>query len=344
MESRKYPPYLFDVDFDALSAPPEPEVDETPPPLTFSEAELQAARDTAYEAGKAEGIAQANAGLEQEINEAVRALELRFDELRELQVRANEETMRDSVRVAATIAAKLFPDYALRHGLGEIEAFVKETISTLFPEAEVVLRVPAALAEKIDARLAPTAAATGLGEHLKVVADPALGPADCRMEWGNGGAERDCGKLMEEIDSIVARFIEHSAQSQSPAAPEQVRAPAESPAADTNSQPAQETAGDADTFADTAVPLASEPSPEPAEPPQSPANVIREPRPVEPIAETAPVEEPARKNDEAMRASAPDSVASMDAPPSAGRYAGTSRDTARNTGLAGRDRDGRHEA
>ncbi|NKB56628.1 MAG: hypothetical protein GKS00_09845 [Alphaproteobacteria bacterium] len=210
MESKKYPPYLFDVDFDALALPPEPEVvEEEPAAPTFSSEELQAARNDAFEAGKAEGIAQSNSGFESQIEQMVTALQGNFATLSSAQRNANETTMRGAVMIASTIVTKLLPEYAKQHGLSEIEAFVKSTLSTLFAEAEVVVRAPESLAEELATRLSPVADAMGLVGKLKVAADPTLGPADCRMEWGNGGAERNGERLLSEIETIVARFLEH---------------------------------------------------------------------------------------------------------------------------------------
>lgn len=199
------------MDFDALSLPAEPvEEEETPPPPTFSESELKAAQDAAFQAGKAEGFAQANTGFEHQIADTIRSLQSEFTTIAHMQNATNHETMRDSVEVAAMIVRKLFPEYAKIHGLAEIEEFVKATISSLFTEAEVIVRVPEDLAEEFTSRLIPVAAASGLGENLKIVPDPALGPADCRMEWGNGGAERKADQLLSEIELAVERFIEHN--------------------------------------------------------------------------------------------------------------------------------------
>lgn len=274
MERKKYPPYLFDVDFDALSLPPEPEeVEVAPPPPTFSEDELQAARDTAFEAGKAEGYTQANSGFEQQLAQTISALQTSFSAVAAAQNAANQETMRDSVAAAAAIIRKLLPAYARTHGLAEIEEFVGATISTLFSPAEVVIRAPEPLAEGIAERLAPAAAASGFGENLKVVPDPALGPSDCRVEWGSGGAERNAERLLAEIDAIVDRFIEHSeippvasAVSDPPPLPTEA---VEMPSAPETAAPAAPTADNSGAIpatAQDAVEVAAIPEPQIAEP------------------------------------------------------------------------------
>jgi two-component system response regulator FlrC len=210
VENKKYPPYLFDLDFEASALPPEPEiVEEVPPPPTFSSEELQAARDEAFEAGKAAGVAQSNTEFETQIAEATASIQKNFSTLSAAQAEANEATMRDAVKVASTIVKKLVPEYAKLNGLAEVDAFVQATLSTLFAEAEIIVRTPEAITAEISNRLEPVAMASGLSDRLKVVVDPALGPMDCKIEWGSGGAERNSEQLIAEVDAVVARFLEH---------------------------------------------------------------------------------------------------------------------------------------
>lgn len=281
MESRKYPRYMFDVDFDAQKLPREPEiVDEEPPPPTFSIAEMEAAKQEAHEAGKADGIAQSNAGFEHQINETLNTLQQNFAALVAAQNEANDATMRDAVQVAATIVRKLLPDYTERHGLDEIEAFVKATLSSLFAEAEVVVRIPDAMADAIAGRLEPIAMATGLGDKLKVVPDAGMGPADCRLDWGDGGAERNGERLLAAIDTIVARFLEHGdTVSGEPDAPERMSGP-------TEREPEAEMAETGDTT------VKPDPDLTMSEPDPAPHDTAQEEAPEAPFAASADEPEP----------------------------------------------------
>lgn len=294
LENKKYPPYLFDVDFDsdAAALPPEPEdIEEEPAAPTFSEEELQAARDEAFEAGKAEAISQSSASLEQQISMIVAALQNDFASLSSMQQEANEATMRDAVQIATTIISKVLPAYVQEHGAAEIEAFVRATLSTLFAEADVIVRAPEATAADLAERLTPVADALGVAGKLKIAADPALGPADCRMEWGNGGAERNAAQIMSDIDAMVSRFIEHGD------IPE--NADATAIADDTENGEFQAIASE-DTDAEIAEAVQASPETSPAgvptvdvsDEPLEPAEASPAPEPQMPAAEVAPLMEP----------------------------------------------------
>lgn len=297
MENKKYPPYLFDVDFDsaATALPPEPEdVEEIPAEPTFTKEELQAARNESFEAGKAEGIAQSNSSLEQQISVIVAALQNDFVSLSSMQREANDATMRDAVQIATTIVRKVLPSYIQEHGTLEIEAFVRATLSTLFAEADVIVRAPEASAADLAERLTPVADALGLAGKLKVAADPALGPADCRMEWGNGGAERNAAQIMSDIDAMVSRFTEHgdipeNADATAVTSPTEIEEPQAVGSEDTGSEIAE----------------AVQPSPEPSEESVPSADI---PDAALELAEAPPAPEPHMPAAEAASMTEPKSV------------------------------------
>ncbi len=54
-----------------------------------------------------------------------------------------------------------------------------------------------------------------------ILGDADLGPSDCRIEWADGGIERDVRALWEEIDHVLAEVqtIEHPNSDQQPQEP-----------------------------------------------------------------------------------------------------------------------------
>lgn len=261
LQTKKYPRFLFDVDFDAAPPPPEPDPEELAAQAapTFSEEELARARETAREEGRLEGLSQSNSGFEHQISELVAVIDKRFAALHAAQLETNEVIARSAIRVAAAIATKLAPEYAKQNGLEEIEAFVTQCLSALFGEVEVTIHAPPDTVDTLTERLAPIAQRRRLENGIRVVADPALGPSDCRIDWSDGGAERNCEGLLASMDEIVERFLAHSRDEQDAA--EDAPATETDPAAPTDPvAAAADTAASA--LADTGV--AAEPAPAPA--------------------------------------------------------------------------------
>jgi hypothetical protein len=87
-------PFLFDLDFGAPEnqADDTPEVEQEPPPPTFSEEELQAAKQDGYNSGHADGIHEAVTGLEHRIAESLDVATTAFSRLAAAQETANKKT------------------------------------------------------------------------------------------------------------------------------------------------------------------------------------------------------------------------------------------------------------
>jgi flagellar assembly protein FliH len=50
----------------------------------------------------------------------------------------------------------------------------------------------------------------GFEGKVVVMAAPGLGAADCKVEWADGGAERDVERLMRDIEEVAERYIAQS--------------------------------------------------------------------------------------------------------------------------------------
>lgn len=212
--------FLFDTSFDAPPpAPPEPEpvLEEIPaeppppPPPTFSEAELVAARAQARAEGLADGMKQGRAEAEAE---AAKGIGMVLDSLgTQLAVLLSEQAAQVTqakqmtLDIALTIARKLLPDYAIRVGFAEIEALVRQVMDNLHHEPRLVIRVSEGQLDAVTARVQDLASQRGFEGKLVFVADPAMGPSDCRVEWAEGGVERDTARLWSEIDRLVADVV-----------------------------------------------------------------------------------------------------------------------------------------
>ena len=217
--------FLFDTDFDGdplhrRPAKPEPamqpdlqETAETiqdpdtmdPPLVTFSEDELRAARDAAYAQGINDGRAEAASAHEQQLSGGLEKLSTALIAATEHSAAIEERLLQDGLRSAIAILRKLFPRLAQRNALGEVQALVGECLTRLRQEPRIVIRVPDSLLEPIKGTLDNLSEQTGFEGRLVLIADDNLGSSDVRVEWADGGAERDCERSWQEIEKIVSR-------------------------------------------------------------------------------------------------------------------------------------------
>jgi flagellar assembly protein FliH len=200
--------FLFDISFDA---PGGGEVRQrgpvTPAEVAITRADLNAAVAQARAEGHAAGLAEATAQREQRVAETLAAIGQQLVALFAARDEARRESERTTLELTRTIAGKLFPAL-VRHGaLTEIEAVVAQSVREAIAEPRLVLRVADTIFEAAQQRMAPLATELGFPGKLIILVDDQLGQSDCRVEWADGGAERDTARTWREIEAALDRAL-----------------------------------------------------------------------------------------------------------------------------------------
>lgn len=237
--------FSFDDSFDAESpftrpkaAPREPEPPAAPqpppppPPPTFTQADME----NAYKQGFTEGEKTGNGagygkgftdgltagkkdGVETARKEFLATAESRTAQALEqiaagvaqmlAERNADNVARRDQpVHIALAVLRKVLPETAKRGGLTEIEALLRQSMTELIDEPRFIVRVADSMIDEVRPHLEQMVESYGFTARLIVVGDPALGAGDCRIEWGEGGVERDTNRLLEDVSRAVERNLE----------------------------------------------------------------------------------------------------------------------------------------
>src|SRR5207302_11200617 len=114
---------------------------------------------------------------------------------------------RDAIELARTITGKLFPTLTRRGAVEEIAAIVTQCMRETTDEPRLVLRVHDSIFQAVQQRVAPLAGSAGWPGKLIIRPDETLGEGDCRVEWADGGVERDTTRTRREIDAIITRAV-----------------------------------------------------------------------------------------------------------------------------------------
>jgi flagellar assembly protein FliH len=118
------------------------------------------------------------------------------------------EMQRDAIAVLRAVLQKAVPALCRKHPLAEIETLVADCLRDSLSEPRIVLRVADTAFDAVQRRLAALSASAGYPGKLVLLADAALGPGDCRVEWADGGAERDLPRLLSDIDAALVRALD----------------------------------------------------------------------------------------------------------------------------------------
>jgi flagellar assembly protein FliH len=176
-------------------------------PPTFSVEELEQARAEAHALGRQEGMADAMAGIEQQVARTLDALFSRLPKVFEQHAAWTRTMETDASRLAIAVMRKLAPQLTRERELPEVERVVREAFGFLTEQPKVMIRVAPAVEEGLRGRVELMASRVGYEGQVVLVGDPELPVDDCRVSWQAGAVERSLDETWEQIDHIVDRAL-----------------------------------------------------------------------------------------------------------------------------------------
>jgi flagellar assembly protein FliH len=190
-----------------------------PPPPSFSEQEMAECRAAALAEGHAAGMAEAEDGIARTASETLQVIATEIAGLAAAQNAGIEQAHRDALTLAAAIVRKTVPAKIQGTAAVAIEDFVRDCLPQIMEEPRIVVRISDSLLDQIKQDLEQIAARSGFAGQMIVMADPDLSVQDCRIEWADGGAERDSARIWQEIDESIERFLDSPPAAQPEPAP-----------------------------------------------------------------------------------------------------------------------------
>ncbi len=170
--------------------------------------ELEAARAEGFAAGVEQGRNEMRQALEARIAATLDQLVLAARALFEQEARLQALLERDAARLAHAFASRLAPALMERFPMSEIEALLRQCMEGARREPRLVARVAPDLVDALGERLDSLKLESGFLGDVVVIGDESLGPQDCRIEWPDGGAERDLGRLERAIEQVLDRYLD----------------------------------------------------------------------------------------------------------------------------------------
>jgi flagellar assembly protein FliH len=193
--------FLFDVDFAGGA--------DRKPAMSLAEharklAETEAA---AHRRGFAEAQADAKAEAERRIAGALERIADGIAEAANALTAIETRLECEAVEVAVAVARKLAPALIAREPFAEIAALAGDCFGQLVTAPHIVVRIHDALYTTAREKLDAIVRARGFGGRLVVLAEPELAPGDCRIEWADGGVNRDSASADAAIGAAVTAYL-----------------------------------------------------------------------------------------------------------------------------------------
>ncbi len=193
--------FLFDVDFaggaDRKSA------------ISLAEhgQKLAAAEAAAQRRGYAQAQADATVEAERRVAGALERIAAGIAEAANALTAIETRLECEAVEVAVAVAKKLAPALIAREPFAEIAALAGDCFRQLVAAPHIVVRVHDALYATAQQKLDEIVRARGFAGRLVVLAEPEMAPGDCRIEWADGGVNRDSAAAEAAIGAAVAAYL-----------------------------------------------------------------------------------------------------------------------------------------
>ena len=97
----------------------------------------------------------------------------------------------EAVQVAVAVASKLAPELIAREPFAEISALAAEAFRQLVTTPQIAVHIGADIYEPAKEKLEEIARTRGFEGRLTILSDDTMAPGDCRIEWADGGINRD---------------------------------------------------------------------------------------------------------------------------------------------------------
>jgi len=193
--------FLFDVDFAAGQQR------EATVALAEHTAKLAAAEAAAHRRGYAEAQSDAEVEAGRRIAGTLERIAASLAEATKALAAVETRLECEAVEVAVAVARKLAPILIEREPFAEISALASSCFRELVAAPHIVVRINDSLYAAAREKLEDITRAHGYEGRLVVLGEPSVAVGDCRIEWADGGINRDAALAEGAIAEAVARYI-----------------------------------------------------------------------------------------------------------------------------------------
>lgn len=193
--------FLFDVDFAAGPG------SKQTVPLAEHARRLAEAEEAAHRRGYTRAQTDAKVEADRRVAAALERIAKGIAEANAVLAAIETRLECETVEVAVAVARKLAPALIAREPFAEISALASDCFRQLVASPHIAVRVNDSLYEIAREKFDGIVRARGFEGRLVVLAEPDIAPGDCRIEWADGGVDRDSAKADAAIGEAVASYL-----------------------------------------------------------------------------------------------------------------------------------------
>lgn len=211
-------PFYFDSNvFDAVEEPQPEDLENAP---KYTDDQLALARSAAFNDGKRAGLAEAQSGIEKEIQQILVKIDDHIAKLFAVESVRYERYEAEAVHLSYHIIRKIFPLLFNQIGEEHLQQLIANVIAEQKSIADMHITVHSDIAPTLDQYLDKLP--ERLAKSVKVIPSSTLPRNDCNIGWDYGGAilapEKTAAKILALLQETLADqgINVHDTQSENP--------------------------------------------------------------------------------------------------------------------------------
>lgn len=170
---------------------------------SYSRTEMDTLTAAAFEKGKNEETARANAMMADATRRIADAMQVIVGSLRDEAVALRTEAVDMALSCARKVANAAIAEYPEE----EVVAALEEAMTVLRDSPRLMVGVSADLQEQMQARIGQLADSFGYGAAVVVRADNNVRPGDARIVWGDGSITIDRDDALNRLEAALRRKL-----------------------------------------------------------------------------------------------------------------------------------------
>lgn len=173
----------------------------------ITEEHVGKARQEGYNEGFKAGSNDEELNLKRDINTQLEHLTTSLEEVLGHLAQVEKTTQDQAQTLAMMIARKLVLNLNKIYPTSGLEALIEDSLKQLSAAPHIVIRLSEAQIEPLSEKIKEISAQLGCGDKVMIVPDPEIANSNCRIEWADGGIERDAAEIEAQLEEIFSRYF-----------------------------------------------------------------------------------------------------------------------------------------
>jgi flagellar assembly protein FliH len=210
--------FLFDTIFDEETQVREEKKKEPEgPPLVHTEQAMidaveqmrQTTQESAFAEGRDAGIGEVRDAKDIHATKALEAISAALPALLELRQSIIREAHKNATALALQIGTKLADEVLRTHPVDQVTKMISDALGEIGGglDQRILVRVNPELMDALSPHMDDLRQRSGSTGEIVLIAAESLDGSACRVEWPEGGADRDPAEVASEIEAAVHRYL-----------------------------------------------------------------------------------------------------------------------------------------